>query len=63
MSTWNFASPSPFARTARHLRLAALWCQWNGKKGTAKQSAAIASRLPEDVLARMLRERGVEIPQ
>lgn len=43
------------------MALASLWCQWNTQKGTLKQSERVAKQLPEDVLVRMLTERGVDI--
>jgi hypothetical protein len=52
--------PRPFLR---HQALAMAWARWNSATGraTATQTTRIMRQLSADVLARMLRERGVEV--
>ncbi len=54
-------SDTTHGRFIRHMDLARLWCQYNGKKGTEKQVLRIKNYLAADVLERMLRERGVTL--
>ena len=47
---------------AQHQALAQLWCQWNGQRGTEKQSLALMYRLDAPTLHRLLLKRGVQLP-
>lgn len=42
-----------------HERLAKMWAEWNGQRGTATQIARIMSHMTVETLARLLMARGV----
>ena len=48
-------------RFIEHMRLASLWAQYNGQRGTEKQCLRIMRQLSTADLVRMLGERGVEV--
>lgn len=52
------ADPRPFLR---HMRLAGLWCRWNGQRGTERQVLRVMRQLTTTDLERMLTERNVVI--
>jgi len=44
-----------------HEQMARTWAQWNGQKGTAKQTARIMEYLSAETLKRMLEMRGIRV--
>ena len=50
------------ARGTEHHTLAVLWCQYNGQRGTEKQSLRVMRQLTASDLVRMLTERRVVLP-
>jgi hypothetical protein len=46
---------------SQHQSLAVAWCQWNGQRGTEKQSVRVMRQLSAPDLVRMLGERGVRV--
>lgn len=47
---------------AQHQALASTWCQWNGQRGTEKQSLRVMRDTTAPDLVRLLTERGVTLP-
>jgi len=52
------ADPRPFLR---HRSLAAVWCRYNGQRGTEPQVLRVMRQLSTADLERMLAERGLSI--
>lgn len=50
-------------RGTEHHALAVLWCQYNGQRGTDKQTAPVMRQLSLMDLRRMLTQRGVQLPE
>jgi hypothetical protein len=46
----------------QHMALAQAWCRWNGQKGTEKQALRVMRDTDAQALARLLAERGVQMP-